>query len=588
MIEISGTWDIETEDWSTFVAGAIYTPEDGIAHTFDENKFVNRLCDLPPGTYWAHNAGRFDSVWLVAQLIKRRIKWRGRMRGSGLLEVRVGRVIFRDSFALWPERLKTIAPARTPKLDLELPCRCEPPQCTDPTRCDCSREWKGCGGYCSIKRDMPPHERAIMVEYLHRDCTSLYEGLTDLVTYAARVGITLAGTVGATAWATCADWLGMDTKEPAHDLETYHKLRAGYYGGRTEVFRLLADYGVRFDINSSYPAALFNCRLPVGQWIASNPRRAYNGGRDGVFSAIVDIPECHAPPLPVRVDGRLHYQYGQVTGTWTARELRYAESLGAKVIIQDGIYTNKSDYAMRPFAERIWAIRDAAKKSEHDGIYREVKWIANSLTGKLAMKSTVSHLHVNDRDEGMYEGADLIYDGHGTIVYTTESERVSSCAHVQYAAELTAYARIALNRRLVDVGEDAIYCDTDSVYSLSEIDPKVVGSGLGQWKREGELKSWECAAPKTYRYLDEEDKPHARGKGMPHLTYCALGRLLNGGTHSDRRGVLSFRQAARNAMKDGGSIFRKQKLDRSLNLEGDLIGSRRKVGDRTVAIRAAM
>jgi hypothetical protein len=102
-IQVSGTWDIETEDWSTFVTGALHIPgQETRAWSWrKEEDFVSTLISLE-GIYWAHNGGRFDSLWLLGHLAKRGISARVSLAGSDAIAVMVGKATFRDSRASCP------------------------------------------------------------------------------------------------------------------------------------------------------------------------------------------------------------------------------------------------------------------------------------------------------------------------------------------------------------------------------------------------------------------------------------------------------------------------------------------------------
>ena len=588
-LAIDGTWDIETEDWEHFVMGGIYTAKNrsGAAVYHSEKEYFDALLRLPPGTYWAHNGGKFDSIWLVKMLIRAEIPWTGALRGSSIIEVVVGGkdgLHFRDSFAAFPEKLSIVAATGgATKLETGLECICNlgcVAYCArQGVECKCPRT---CGGYCAIKRKMPPEKRRLVADYLVGDCEGLYNGLVALASYCDREEIELRPTVGASAWATCAKWLGLDTKKPAHTIALYHALRAAYFGGRTEDYILEAPRGHRHDIHNAYTAALSTICLPVGDIRSANPGRAYLNGFDGVYTARVTVPECHIPPLPIRTPQRLAYCFGTFEGTWTGIALRYAEECGAKIeSISEGIYCEKSEPVLKPYADRMWGKRARAKKEEPDGIYRQVKWLSNSLTGKLAMTPTVVTLACVPEDDGMKPGETRILAENGMLVVGRETERVSSCAHSEWAAHLTSYNGTEHHRQLSLAGTGAIYGDTDSVYSIDKLDRRA-GDELGEWGYEGEMVEWECLAPKIYRYWDvAKQKYETRGKGMSRLTPVGFDKLKAGGSWDVDAGVFSLKTAIQK--KQG--IFKKKHLSRRLvPRAGDLMGSRRVEGKSTRAL----
>lgn len=588
-INIDGTWDIETENWETFVMGGIHIAgnRSGAAVYHDEDEYFDALLRLPPGTYWAHNGGKFDSIWLVRMLLRRGIDWTGSLRGSSIIDVAIGGKDgkhFRDSYAVFPEKLETVAGAGgAKKIETGLECKCAltcVAYCArQGVECECP---KSCGGYCSITRKMAPEQRRKVSDYLVSDCEGLFSGLIALRDYCTKNDIELRTTVGASAWFTCAKWLGLDTKRPAHTLALYRALRAGYYGGRTEPFILRADFGHRHDIHNAYTASLSTIALPVGDIRSANPRSAYSNGFDGIYTARVTIPECHIPPLPIRTPDRLAYCFGTFSGTWTGIALRYAEECGATIeSIDEGIYCEKSEKVLKPYADRMWALRAKAKKEEPDGIYREIKWLSNSLTGKLAMTPTVVTLACVDEDLGMKPGETRILAENGKLVVAREVERVSSCAHSEWAAHLTGWNGTEHHRQLDIAGTGAIYGDTDSVYSLQKLDRRA-GDNLGEWGYEGAMADWECLAPKVYRYWDVAERRYeTRGKGMSRLTPVGFDKLKAGESWDVDAGVFSLKTAIQR--KQG--VFRKKHLSRRLApRKGDLMGSRRVEGKTTRAL----
>jgi len=538
MIDIDGTWDIETEGWDTFVCGGIWD-RDGFTCHWAEDAFARALI-AKEGTYWAHNGGKFDHLWLASWCARKGVSWRGIPRGSAILTMYVGEVTLRDSLGLWPDRLSVVSQlGGMPKADLALPCKCG----------------KDCGGYCSITRKADRATKSIITSYLETDCKGLYLSLQKLADYSDRFNVSLRPTVGSSAWNTALAWCaGLEPVE--RDVTEYARIRDGYYGGRTQVFRARASTGHRHDIHSAYPAALAALTLPTGPALSRSPGAAFERGDAGVYTALVTVPECHVPPLPVRESDRLVYPWGHLRGTWTGDEIRHAMSQGATVTaIESGIYWKERSAILKPFADRVWALREWAKENDRS-FYPWVKWLANSLTGKLAMKPEQETLY--------YDPDGCIPDNHHRVigqvgdgvVYTTMRSQVSACAWVEHAAHLTAHTRIELGLQLAAAGMGAIYCDTDAVYSTDRLKRRM-GDALGEWAHEGTLADWDCLAPKLYRYTNQEGKTIVKGKGMSGLTSDGFDALRDGQAWVIDRGVVGARKAIAS-----GEPFRRKVLAR--------------------------
>lgn len=557
---VDGVWDIETASWDRFVVGQAVSASGERFTSWSEDDFARYLLGQS-GCWYAHAGGRFDAIWLLDWCHRNGVAADVRLRGAGILSMVVGGFEARDSFAIAPMSLAKFAPlGGEQKIALALPCECG----TD------------CGGYCALAgildRGGPsPKERATVETYLGADCDGLRAALDALAAFAAGQGIPLGLTIGGTAWATAKSWLGLEAAPD--DLARYRRLRGAYYGGRTEVFAARAPAGHRYDIHSSYPAALSRTALPVGPGQLRDrvvAARYFAAGKPCVLAAEVEVPESDVPPLPYRASDRLLYPYGPVSGVWTSHELRHAVECGAVVRrIGWGHVWDETAPFLAPFADRVWALRaTAAAEGTAAGSARAAwcKWLANSLTGKLAQRPENESLRFAPSDgrspPELDDGETVLRVTSGGVWLTRESVRVASCAHVQLAAWLTAEARCELHRQLVHASE-RLYCDTDSVYAGHELTRRV-GHELGEWGHEGALSDWRAIAPKVYRYTDPSTgKVAVRGKGLSGLDADGFAALENGEAWTVARGVDGVKTALQRAGVTG-NLFRRRNVTRRL------------------------
>jgi hypothetical protein len=245
----------------------------------------------------------------------------------------------------------------------------------------------------------------------------------------------------------------------------------------------------------------------------------------------------------------------------------------------------------------MWKLREEASTK---GLQKWIKWLANSLTGKLAQDPEFSIYTVGDNPKAC-NGGDNECDGthhpsreccrHRCIgacgrwdpvdlygrLWSKKTWRIPSCGHVHWAAYLTAEARVELQRQLVHAGKDAVYCDTDSVYSTRPLD-RNLGPGLGQWGFEGGGSDWEALAPKMYSYQGDGFECHM--KGISKRDRGSWEAFKAGETLTDTRGVQSLKSAAR-----GPEWFSRKVLERSRKGIQGWIGSRLACGDRTRAMK---
>lgn len=567
-IERAGVYDIECADWTRFVVGRIETTNGDAVEHWNGDDFFDDLISRE-GAYWGHFGGRYDALWVLDQAEKRGISWTAKLRGAGVVLARVGNVELRDSFALIPMSLAKAAAlaGRSVKLELGLRCDCDEP----------------CGGYCGLSRVLSSAEKRLVSDYLAADCRVLLDVLEAVEAECSARDISIGLTMGASAWKTARDWLALP--DSTHDLGRYREIRDGYFGGRTEAYAERAARGERYDIHSSYPAALARVALPYGETLyrrGSAASAAYRSGAEGVFRARVAY-DCRetAPPLPYRAKERLLYPHGEFFGVWTGLELRHAESVGARILKVSSAYVwPKSGPILAPYAERVWRYRaEAAAESTAKGDRGSAwsgffKLLANSLTGKLAQRPEKASLEfIAGNPPVVPDGAEIIRPTSRGVFISRESIRVDTCAHVQWAAYLTAEARTELHRQIRHVeatpGNRVLYCDTDSVYSALK-QSRRIGPELGEWGHEGSLTDWQCLAPKVYRY-SENGKVTVKGKGMSGLDSDGFDALASGHAWTVDRGVDGIRTRARASR---GGLFVRRSLSRGLHPIPGWLGGR--------------
>jgi hypothetical protein len=575
---IHGTFDIECHDWTTFVVGGLFT-KGQFEYFRDEEAYFQRLINFE-GTLAGHNAGHYDTLWMFHQCETHGIhKFRASLQGSRLLRFRVAKLELVDSFALVPMSLRKAA--------------------------GIVGKEKGEFDYNLIHPNMSAELFRKLVSYLEKDCQILWNILQYLSAFSKRHTIDLKATIGASAWNTAARELGIKL-ETWPRTDTWKFARKGYYGGRVEVYRTQSNSGYRYDRNSSYPAALVETPLPVGakgHFGAKKAQTAYRWGREGIYSAIVRVPEVPYPPLPTRVKDvhgaeRLIFPVGEFAGYWAGNELRYAESQGVEVRhISGGVVWKDAAPVLAPWCQRMWTLRHEA---ETPGLGRWLKWLMNSLTGKLgerADKEILCQPKLGELPKACDGGLKNRHElGPCPANYCCNHRCIGACNGLKplskalnlwkkqvwylpknsfphWAAYLTASARIALHQQLLEAGNEAVYCDTDSVYSTKEIKAGI-GSGLGEWKLEGTFEGWEALAPKLYRYKSD-GTVCVRGKGFPGLSDEGFRQLQTGETVDlgERPNTLKL------GLSSGDGIWSKRRVQKTVHLIDGLVGARGLLND---------
>jgi hypothetical protein len=604
-IQVDAVLDLETEGWDQFVVGGVRR---GDFSKFYQTEWrgptvrgfepwaagteVDLVHDLlkQGGHVWTWNGGLFDSLWLAQEFRRRGLRVASSMAGARIVRLECEGLTVHDGFALFPRNLVSAARLAGVMLDkrIGLECTCG----------------KRCGGYCRIRRDMPPLELALVVEYLAKDLEATWLLMRALQDEGARLELDLRGTVGSTAWHSAQKLCDLPD---AHweDWRDYRFARHGYKGGRIEVFRPSArgyqdGIGpaplVDLDLNSAYPAALVKTAVPIGESFrltGERAARAFALDRPGIYLASVVVPRMPIPPLPVRTpSGRLVFPIGPFEGVWPLPELRLAVEVGAAVAIRRALVWEDERKLFDDFVAPLYAERDRARSAGQEALADFLKWLMNSFTGKLAENPQHERIVICP-DEGevkictcargreecrCHPWRDLDLDGE---VWAVPFWRISECGHVHWAAYLTAATRIELWRQLVADGQHgltAVYCDTDNVIATAPRERNLDDHELGAWKTQTPLASFLALAPKVYRKVTVDGEVVVRGKGLPGLDSAGFDALLQGEPWTSlARGVRPLKSAARL-----GKLFTaRPAVTRRLDRDGVHFGGRRLHGDLT-------
>lgn len=565
-MKFQGVFDIETHHWTNFIMGGCYDGQEYI-HFDDELLMVQYLISRN-GIWYAHNGGHFDTLWLIQRITAMGLKHQISLVGSRVHSLTVAKLTVRDSMSLLPFSLaKAGKIVHDSKDNLSVPFE---------------------------KFDnLTESERSEVAQYMKQDCVLLYRVLERLTDFCVAHQINLRTTIGATAVATAK------TETEWHDRKwdrgEWMYSRSGYYGGRVEVYQTQVPLAYRYDINSSYTNALVNTSLPIGQPLSCSANRAeilFDGGIEGIFDVTVDVPYTQFGPLPYRQYGRIWFPWGTFQGRWTGLEIREALSMGAKIKqFHSALVWAESEPILAPWCKRIYQLRMDFGQ-ENEGWKNWLKWLLNSLTGKLAQRDEMSTLkRLSDGEPTPCDGASHPHTGpcptntccpHRCIgacgrwesldeagtLWRKTYRRIPSHAKPHWAAYLTSAARIQLLRQLVDAEENAIYCDTDSIYRIGRgrLD---VGPELGQWTYEGEAREWTCLAPKIYRYRDEDGNETIKGKGVSGLTWEGFDTLANGDTFVTGDRPTTYRVGVKK-----GNVWTNKSVHKQLHPVSGWIGAR--------------
>jgi len=276
------------------------------------------------------------------------------------------------------------------------------------------------------------------------------------------LGLTISPTIGKMALQTFRrNFLDRDYIPFNDDI-----CRAGYYGGRCEMFHKGEQYGkIKYaDINSMYPDQMRN-EFPDTDTITEifDIDTTF-----GISEVTIKIPESlHIGPLPYRTD-KLIYPVGTIRGTWTNHEIRNALEYGCEIIeYHNGQGTDIGVPVFRKFVEHYYGKRQEAKDDFLKTFY---KLLLNSSYGKYFQHND----YVECRDQQMGRKEEAFLDAKLQKVlgplyfYEVPMQEPPRTANYIWGCYVTSYARIKLYKILTEVHKNAklLYCDTDSAIYL--------------------------------------------------------------------------------------------------------------------------
>lgn len=580
------TIDLESRKWVEPYAVGFYDGTryvDFIDYTFTwqaVDKALDHVLQPAYAGYWiyAHNGGNFDFTFLLNRLIREK-RYRGRYTvdiipiGSTVVTFTVVEVDPGVHYKQCPATsCRGCKPKRVDNTDQKwtfvdsarlLPMALdEIGETFNVTR--------------KVKLDMSYDELALstnrltMQHYLKVDCVSLYDGIHEVQktinALGGQLGITLPSTSldlyrrafqrddiytnrhypgcpnngvslkrGVKQDRCPAEFAGVDEKgKPRETYCCMHDfVREAYFGGRTEIYRMVfepytdefgrkVDRANLYDINSHYPHCMLE-PMPVGpaiQMEGLTEQQVLNNGKRlvGIVECDVYIPEStYLPPLPVRKGGKLMFPVGKLHGTWDTAELALVPKVGGKILkTYKSVWFETAPIFIR-FIRQLYKFRDKKSAGYKKALDKLAKLLMNSLYGKWAMKvnRTKIVLHPSSPDGKKCINMDADVWAEDTIVNPIY-------VLPQLSVHVTSVARARLweiNMKVLRDGGRIYYNDTDSlVCSGATLE---TGADLGALKNEATIKRAVFALPKLY--LVETDEPNTDKAKEQHLKIKSKG-----------------------------------------------------------------
>jgi hypothetical protein len=310
------------------------------------------------------------------------------------------------------------------------------------------------------------------------------------------------------------------------DSSILHLDRVGYYGGRTDLWRVGTVSGpiYQLDINSLYPYVMRENWYPVEQIECGDA--STDKSRDVTLCPSCVTAEVYldSPDVgyPVRCRDGTVFCRGRVRTVLPGPEFKGAVASGH--VVRVGRW---SRYRMlRIFHEFIsdyWRMRVEAKASGDKVSDLIIKLLMNSLYGKFGQKTGEWVWH--DRSGGSHEfregilpldalGREVDYRiiaGHTFYRASTDEARGS---YIPIAAYVTSYARILMNNMREIAGEgNYFYQATDSLYVNQQGYDNLVSAGVVDGDRLGRFKVEDIYDECTFRNIHNLDKGLKKVRG---------------------------------------------------------------------------
>jgi hypothetical protein len=360
-------------------------------------------------------------------------------------------------------------------------------------------------------------------------------------------------------------------------------IRRGYYGGHCDVYIPYGEKLYYYDANSLYPSRMVGQKFPGGKpvWHSDLSDRKLSD-LFGFVEALVLSPQTDRPFLPARLpdENGLYYPTGYMFGVYYTEELKYAETLGYKVITCCcGYLFEPMDSPFEKYVTDLYSRRLKAKAAGNITASYVFKSLLNSLYGRLAISPESNITAVLDYDQtkkyidsggpmGNIEELGDVFLLH--YIQNVYDQSAPWKHHVntspQMSAAITSYGRIYMYPYISR--SDCHYTDTDSVVLSNPLpDECVSDTELGKFKLEHNVSVGIFTAPKCYAisFVDtnkEGLKYIVRYKGAPRgeISPTVLKNQLDSMTESE---ILCYEDNFRVDWKDFivKSVKRRMSLD---------------------------
>lgn len=465
-IDRFAVFDCETDPffYTTDIKPFIWAFFDGEKVDFfsKTSELVSRIRDFA-GHCYAHNGGKFDSLFLLPHLLKEDGGQQITVINGRLAKFKIGESTIFDSYNILP-----VPQAQMTKDEFQY--------------------WKMHKVHRAKYKEQIRH-------YLEKDVTGLYPWIKAFrETYGHN--LTLASAAFKTFYK-----MRPDIKPPKTDQNYFEFFKKFYFGGRVSCFRsgVIKEPFEIYDINSAYPTAMLQPHPFGSEFIETN-----RPDEEELKRALVTV-RCHsAGALPFRHKTGVDFPHGR--GVFHITGWEYLTAKRCKLIKDDKIetaYVFSEVDNFSTYVNHFYAIKKNADKADPNRLF--AKLLLNSLYGKYcANPANYSEVMIQERNLHPDAMENLFNRGfENSINYGSVSlwEKPLDPEKGRYynivtGASITGYQRATLLESLQGV-DGPIYCDTDSIICRDGSGLRQ-GKELGDWAKEGAGTEIAVAGKKLY------------------------------------------------------------------------------------------
>lgn len=468
-----GFYDGKTYESKWFTADQIDDDEYVCAASFAEFIKDKRV------VLYAHNAGRFDSHYLIP-FFEPSLK----IINGRIAKCRVGICEIRDSFLILPLPLSA---HKKDSIDYTL--------------------------FEAEVRDQKQNRKDIE-NYLYHDCVYLYNWVRKFVDRFGS-GLTLAG--------AGFKQLSKTGYEITRGTETFDDLfRQYYYGGRTQAFKKGVFKGSYqyVDMNSAYSKAMLYDHPKGYSFYETNslPKK-------GPYFATIKAVSYGALPYQSEKNGLQFPDDNDIREyNVTSWEIEAGLETGTLDIYEvEKVYIPAETADFSTYVNKFYSEKLAAKIAKDKDTETFAKFMLNAVYGRFALNPRKFKKYLLTELGGYPESGDdweLMADFESDFSLWERPDPGDTYFNVAISASITGFVRAMLWRAIVDA-KTPLYCDTDSL--MCEGFGGEVSDALGDWKNEADLDAIYIGGRKLYLAHIKGKETVYKGPGIvsrenPHYT----------------------------------------------------------------------